>query len=243
MVKFEKCLKSFDLLKEKALSIPAVIYWPGNQDLEGSLAHYLAEHLNMAGISTTIKSEIIQVPSHSNTVICFLPPEGELLPFFLEKDSSSNNVLLLLSDSSASGQWTKEFNCIELTRQKNYYFLVFEILKKIFPDSPFLEKGIAEFQRETEEVENSSAFLPSEISQGSVTIKQAPDFDLRVFLRNPRYLVLLSLLTICVTSVLVFLIFKYFEGGGIFVLNLNAIHTRDQVRLNRSYGIYPSRSF
>ncbi len=210
----ERCLKSLMLLKKEAPFICKIVDWQDHDDPENSLAYSLDHHLKLAGLSTSMRTgknnisvfNINQGGSNADYVIHIFPPEfpkeeqkeeSQALSLALEKDCAETQNLLLVCDNPPTGQLAKEFthvNFIALTQQKNYYSLVFEILKKIFPLASTLEKTIAEFTRKDEALNNFPASFASHAYEESTYRKPFLNFKIGSFLKDRQHRALLSCL-------------------------------------------------
>ena len=132
---FEKSLKEISRLKREEEPACLVVYWQA-QKLKNALIYYLRNHLAQAGIKVEVREQ------YFDQKIEDIEKQSHILIFLIEK----NNQIELPEEFSAL-----EF--VDLSEQKNYYFSVFEILKKLLP-SFNLEKIIGEFKEKLETLNN-----------------------------------------------------------------------------------------
>lgn len=134
---FEKTLK--EIAKQKYEIIPGclIVYWQ-DQTLKNSLIHHLNGHLLQTGLSTEIREQEL------NKKIETLENSPHTLILFIEKKDQDKPSLTF-----------SNFPSVELSEQKNYFFSVLEILKKILKKSD-LGKTISDFYEKYESIGNNS---------------------------------------------------------------------------------------
>jgi tetratricopeptide (TPR) repeat protein/DNA-binding CsgD family transcriptional regulator len=144
---FNKSLREVAKLS-KEVSFSCSIINDLEQDGQGCLGDYLKAALSLAGITVSIdvrKSFDSIDKSHKNSFILHIAPfnspiqTGEMQESAL-LSHNKNCVLLLMPAEKGPVKVLEEYvdvNCLDQGDQKNYYFLVFEILNKIISDSNF----------------------------------------------------------------------------------------------------------
>lgn len=159
---FELELKKISGLVNKQHPTSCLIVYENEQKDKGSLIHELEKTLKLAGINTSITNQENVKDSSSTDYILY--SLSSLVHFESYKNvTSSNTIILLLSDIDLDNVIHKELldlNCINLTTQKNYYFLAFEMLKKLLPKID-IEKHLSEFKKQHEIFIDPSGFKPS----------------------------------------------------------------------------------
>lgn len=165
---FEKCLKNIFFLKGEQKLACLIVYW--QEDFSHSpFIDQLIKHLKLAGIMVSLdvrkgdpSFSQLNKETHKNTYAIYIIPDILLKKFqsgFSEKDEeffqpsrkityASNNKLLLFSDESLSSGISaafKDIGYLSFDRQKNYYDLGLEILKKLLPKTNF-KKVIETFE-------------------------------------------------------------------------------------------------
>ncbi|MBX9786661.1 MAG: tetratricopeptide repeat protein [Alphaproteobacteria bacterium] len=136
-IAFQKTLQEISKLKSGESPACVIIYW-NNQDLKNSLIHRLASHLKKVNLNVEIleKTKDQRFEKIENL-------EYTLLLFFEKKDQQDDFATF------------SSFDFVDLFEQKNYYFSVFEILKKLLPNSNF-EDILIKFRKQTGELQTFS---------------------------------------------------------------------------------------
>ena len=133
-----------------------LIIYENEQHEKISLIRELEKHLTFAGIKTLIEARdryqstsklIDKIESRKVNYIIYSLPVTFIEQFRTENLEASdfiqatkkhqNSIVILLLDRKPSVDIPKQLfdlSCIDLTEQRNYYFLVFEILKKLLPN-------------------------------------------------------------------------------------------------------------
>ncbi|MBY0293270.1 MAG: tetratricopeptide repeat protein [Alphaproteobacteria bacterium] len=134
---FEKTLQEISKLKREESPTCVIIYWE-NQNLKNSLIGRLTNHLKQANLKVEILEKTIDQR--------------------LEDIENLEHTLLLLfekKDQQEVSETLSSFDFVDLLEQKNYYFSVFEILKKLLPNSN-LEDSLINFRKHTKELQTFS---------------------------------------------------------------------------------------
>lgn len=111
---FEKNLKEISKFTDKENQNHLIIYWK-DQKLKDELLHRLNDHLNQAGIKAEIREQMV------DQKIEFRKDQDCILILLLEKKNQQAAIQEILCLDS-----------IDISEYKNYYFVIFEILKKVF---------------------------------------------------------------------------------------------------------------
>lgn len=156
-VAFEEGLKKVSLLTKKEAISCSIIYWREKETQSLSIQR-LEKYLKYAGVSVKIEgrvagqsfSQFMQEIRNEPHIICLIPHawisdtefSGE--PKFFKNQNGLIFVLPTEENQRSSIDVFKGFNCIDLEEQKNDYFLIFAIFKRLFPNLIF-EKFISDF--------------------------------------------------------------------------------------------------
>lgn len=134
---FEKTLKEIARFKRRESSYSIILYGQ-NQDQKNILVHRFESDLKRAGINKEIR--LLNEKSH------------------FEKVKEPHQVALLLSAKSDHQKENfADHVIIKCESKQNYYFLFFEILKKLFPSDNF-ENIIASFKEKYEVLEKEGIY-------------------------------------------------------------------------------------
>lgn len=155
---FQGILKKLVFSTEKLTC--SLVCWAPHED-EYPFLPYLIEHLKLSGIKVTCDhrqkqqsiSDLLSEPSHDGYKVYLVPKlslEGvqsssqyQSVP---HKSPLSKLFILPIRESSeVLSTQLMSYDSLDLTQHKNYYFLVFEILKRLFRKHP-LEGTIVGFQ-------------------------------------------------------------------------------------------------
>jgi len=140
---FKKSLKNISKLKGRTHPVCLILY-ADNQAYKDVLIPHLENHLKQAGIDAEIR------PEEAKNKI---------------EEKKESHVLSLILEKSDYEKIPKDFlgfGVVDIFGQANYYFLVFEILKKAIPEVN-LETIIEKFREEYEGMECSSEDAHSHI--------------------------------------------------------------------------------
>jgi DNA-binding CsgD family transcriptional regulator len=151
---FEEILKDLALLKEKLAC--SIVCWSLEKD-EYFLLPHLKAHLKLAGVKVT--NDIHQKQQPLSTLLTestksmyklYLLPKHILYDTLYHRtdNPTAHSKLFILPELVDSDKFLEKlmgYNCIDLTQIKNYYFLLFEILKRLFVNQP-IEKLFINFQ-------------------------------------------------------------------------------------------------
>lgn len=153
---FEKQLTKISKLIEAPFPACAVVYWP-NEGIDNSLVQLLKKHLELAGITISIKAkdtdqnihEVIKlIKEEQDSYILFILSGSELEQLRAEgKDlfRTNNNqlyqktIFLLLDSTKPLNSFDELQNCILLnpSNLQHYYGGILETLEKLFPHVNF----------------------------------------------------------------------------------------------------------
>lgn len=169
---FEQQLKEISTLVRKEKPVYVAIKWHG-QNNKAFLLYQLQKHLQLVGIKTIIepterhKTTYYQLEDKepiNSTIHCISEnllensqtnstPEKIEINYLIQKTmQNSASVIFVLLDKKPSSPISEELNRIGYIdiNEQNYYIAVFEILKKILPNSA-LDKFISIFKSHCEE--------------------------------------------------------------------------------------------
>lgn len=179
-IEFIKCLASLNISTPLLCEI---FYWP----ITGQGIHlipYLLEHLKTANILSTskiVKTDHINLETPQDAScnvwrVCFLPPPSLVQDSALIQYSSLDKVIWVISRHMVEETDVKEFtymNFIHIDRLRDYYFLIFEILKRICPKTTNLEQKILEFEKKYTTLYDSYIPTSSQIDENqTISTKQ-----------------------------------------------------------------------
>lgn len=150
---FKEILERLALLKEELIC--TIVYWPLENDCYFLLPH-LKAHLKLAGVKVNNEPRQNQQPlsallseSTKGTYKLYLLPKyisEEISRHsnnnYIGYHNNSNSKLFILPAQVNSEKFSTElmgYDCIDLTQTKNYYFLMYEICKKLFLNHPIEE--------------------------------------------------------------------------------------------------------
>ncbi len=214
---FEKSLKEISKLNREASPFFCFIQ-DKNKD---SLASHLKSHLDLVGFITSTGVR----PKEGVSVILILLQihnEGDLIHHLQEIKQKKNKVFILLRERNNNKKISKTlkgFDIIDFSKEENYYFSFFSLLKKLLPNLD-IEKIQADFK-------NHYAKIPVELQWPKISANEgtlekqpvSPDFKMLPY-RIPylfgkskarRYF----LLALCVIS---------FIGSGFLTLQWSQHH-------------------
>ncbi|OJW46804.1 MAG: hypothetical protein BGO67_11650 [Alphaproteobacteria bacterium 41-28] len=165
---FEKSIRDISKLTQSESLYYLTIFW-SEEGQKSDFFNFLATCLKSVGFNVSIRLHKKQqsIPKIINTfrkeeyIIYVVPKISDFQPL-----EANNRVLFLFleeEDIKDIGQRLVNPNFMYLLKQKNVYFLIFEILKKVLP-SENLEKNILEFEKQYN------------ILQVSVIVKQTESF-------------------------------------------------------------------
>jgi tetratricopeptide (TPR) repeat protein/DNA-binding CsgD family transcriptional regulator len=142
---FEKCLRDILKLRRDESKSGLVVYWK-HEALKETLLCHLENHLRMIGLHVEIREQEIY------STIKSMDPKTPCLLFLIEKKEHENSEKF--SNSS--------IDSIDLSDQKNYYFAVFDVLKKLSPHTN-LEIILASFKEKYTAVNSVISVIPSSV--------------------------------------------------------------------------------
>ncbi len=174
---FEESLKSISILNQEGVLSCLIVYW-NDHESEKTFIDQIETHLKLAGVKTSLENRDMQTSlahliseSHKEDYVIYVLPMASIEELECDNDESlpkttpgSNHPLFLLPERESHRKIPKElipFDCIDHAEQKNYYFLVFDILRKLFINRN-LEKIISDFEDEYKKV---NEFAESNLTQ------------------------------------------------------------------------------
>lgn len=201
-IAFESVLKKISISLQDQLCGCCIIYSEKDKD-KLIVILQLAEHLKSIGVKTVLKTKeaeesLISGDDSEYIIYC--------LPEMFSKNQMLENTLFLLLDKSSvafSEQFVSSKELIDLTEAQKYYFVFFEILKKLFPNVNF-EKNIIAFEEYCVKLlaPNDSTLLNTK----TLDLKEKSSLPNR-FLRKKQWVAL---------SILLITIFCFFTISGIY---------------------------
>ena len=219
---FEKSLKDFSKLTEERTCL--IVCIKNEENL--SLLYQLKAHLELAGIKVSLKvrekqenlSHLIDEP-HSANYTLYALPKSLIDKSKEEKKSSQTSKKISSSPTnnfflSTHKEIQRDFfsslygvECISLARDENYYFSVFNILKKFFPHHNF-NLIITSFKEKYKFTPYSSKleYLPSNLAS-----KQSFIPFMKKFVRQRKWF-LFRIFLVC-GAILILATFKVYEQG------------------------------
>lgn len=134
---FGKALQEISKLKREEIPTCVIVYWQ-NENLKNALIHRLRNHLNQACINAeiqelTINQRLENVENLAHTLLLFLEKK--------DQQEVSKDALI--------------HHYVDLIEQKNYYFSVFDILKKLLVNVNF-DSIFTNFKDQYEKIKSSS---------------------------------------------------------------------------------------
>ena len=232
---FEKSLKEISKLNYGA-NLPYCFIQNKNNDF---LVSHLKSHLDLMGCITSTRAH----PKKGDSVIFILPQvhsENDLIRQLQKIKQKTNKIFILLREQNNKeiSQALKGFDIIDFSKEENYYFSIFDLLKKLLPNLD-MEKAQADFENQYTKVVVQVPFLQSPPNEGALEKQPTISFVSKVLPYQTLLLKLLSrsktkryfLSTLCVTI---------FVGSGFLALQWNQQH-RDVATL-RSDLILPKET-
>lgn len=218
---FKDILKGLALLNEKVSC--SIVSWSFEKD-EFSFLPYLKAHLKISGVKVTHDIRKNQQPlstllseSTNGTYKLYLLPQ-----YMLEEarySPATNHIayqnpyhskLFILPTHEGLPTETSDYDCLHLSKTKNYYFLIFEILQKFFIKHP-IERIFFEFQDKTAVLSNIPHAIEKPLqAPEKKRSSQKTHFQIKIplWLKNRRYHAFLILLF----SALIILWGYYYRG-------------------------------
>lgn len=120
---------------------------------DSSIALYIKHHLKLVGITTTARGK-----KRGYVIIIFPMAEKKASLLLQRAKRSSNKILVLLQakkNNNALLEELREVDIVGLSKQENYYFSFFLILRKLLPYLN-LEKIVNDFKSEYEKIYDES---------------------------------------------------------------------------------------
>lgn len=194
---FEKKIQEISKLLNKERIVCSFVYWQEEKNTE-SLVASLKKHLELVGIKIslevresykTLNSLIQAVDTQGADCIIYVIPQSllkefqaskikenlELFPFIQKSNQKPGSVLFLLSIADSALEIPLEIQnvgYVNVETQKNYYFYVLEILKKIIPHKN-MDKIVSDFKNQVEIRHKSfdSLIIPLGIEAPSISLQ------------------------------------------------------------------------
>jgi len=217
---FELQLNKISVIVNKNRPACIIIY-DNEQAEQVPLLSQLERHLNLTGVKTAMEAReryqstnnlIDKVESRQvNYIIYSLPAkfieqskidneiEDLSVTSLIEANSKySDSIIILLLDRPISVDVPKELldsSYIDLAEQRNYYFLVFETIKKLLPNV-IIEKNISEFKLQCAMLYDSSLFQAKidKVFPGYNKIKRKFKLIQTYFLTNKKWYLSLAII-------------------------------------------------
>lgn len=164
---FEKSLKEISKLRREELPTCLIVYWQ-DCNLKNALLHYLGNHLAQTGIS----AEIQEQESNQN----------------VEKKENLNQVFLLLREKREQENTLQDFSrfdFVDLSEKQNYYFSVFEVLKKVFQEEN-VTNSIENFKKQYEGMRGVSKRKGDESYEEETKLKEKENKKITLF-KNTKF--------------------------------------------------------
>jgi tetratricopeptide (TPR) repeat protein/DNA-binding CsgD family transcriptional regulator len=204
---FDKCLKDISKIKNEE-HITCVIAYVSDTSSLSFFIYYLESSLKLAGINISFKicnrSQLTQGICKENPVIYILPKnwrnhnvEEEESHLFSANESCVLFYLPKRESPLEIFQNFEEINPLNFADQKKYYFLIFDILKRLLPNFD-LEKNISEFNNQSGGMEGLTEFKhPSLFLKEKGSDKRKNNFvnKMSLTLRNKQWYLMLGLAT------------------------------------------------
>lgn len=219
---FEKSLKEISRLKNKE-KLHCLLILGEEYESNLSLTSLLQKHLKLMDLTVTIEDKKELKPLYRSFsefpeidyIICILSSpmleelqEGSELitPFPQNTVRFSKKILFLLSERENSIDVSRkysEFGSENLITAPNYYFLFFEILKKILPNFN-LEESISEFKKKYDNINHFHKGLYPQISSGRQKLENkgnAPQQKISYLLKKKKWHLLSVILMVGFLSI------------------------------------------
>lgn len=181
---FEKCLLAISKIKGNTPHLRLIVYGE-NQAYENVLIAHLENHLKQAGIDIEVNNNI----------------NSKLESLNNNKSLSNHNLLILFLGQEDQEKIPEELNdcdVINIFEQRNYYFLVFEILKKLLQGSHFTKH----LQKFIEQYEGRELSIPFQ-GHNMLRFRRRGIFDQDMqFLKNKKMLCVFAIFCIVAISYL-----------------------------------------
>lgn len=175
-IEFEKSLKKISSLISNEKKMCLIVHWQRPDNIT-SVLHYIKNHLILAGIQTSVEAREKMESTNSlnrdfklDVYTIYVIPEElselEKINSFheinIKKEKLLTNALFISFEKGERGEVFKKLNSIDFTEPENYYFSVFEVLKRLLPNRN-LESIVDEFKQRYGLIMGSSkSTLPQE---------------------------------------------------------------------------------
>ena len=158
-ISFEKQLSKIPK-RGSAQSLRCFIVYEKEQKDRCSFLHYLEDHLRLAGFRTEVKIKegqrsvvdfINELEVQQNDHILYVIPQSSHA-----LNATKQQYIFLLPDKTENLDKLENISYVDFSGTENYYFSVFQLLKKLRTDCDF-DKIIEDFKKSCEEVPTPSA--------------------------------------------------------------------------------------
>ena len=151
---FEKILSDISKSKKDKISCCVLTQEQEQDQGKDSFIAHLKSHLNLVGISASIAAREKKA-NYTLFVFLQMPKSDEISLHLKEITKRKNKVIVILPEMRGSKVIPKElvkFDCVDFSREENYFFSFFSILRKILPDLD-LDKIMREFKGKYKSIE------------------------------------------------------------------------------------------
>jgi len=240
--RFELELNKISTLGPEQKSSCLIVY-ENEQQEKLPLICELERHLKLIGIKTLIEARdrhqstsslINKIESRQVNYIIYSLPVAFIEQFKTENLEASDfiqatnkyqdSIIILLLDRKTSIDIPKQLldlSCIDLTELRNYYFLVFEVLKKLL-SNVVIDKNISEFKLQYAILHDSS-LLQRETEKNEISSKEnANDESLSIFERRKNKILLYGGIFLIFIFVLIYSSDKFQNNKNEEMKSLNA---------------------
>lgn len=228
---FEKSIKEISRFKRNELPSCLLIYWV-DKNSKKFLVDFLETHLKLMGIKVSLERrkkyqsllELLHEPRREHQVIYVVHnvpvKEVQKNPTFVTEETShthhslrANLPLFLFSNREGHKESSQAFighSFVDFTEQENYYFLFFEILRKLFPNINNIEKIFSDFKQQYEATQNldTSTTNLTYLKGNHLKARKNKPFKglYRFIIIKNKFLI--SILFLLISLLIMFLIFK-----------------------------------
>jgi tetratricopeptide (TPR) repeat protein/DNA-binding CsgD family transcriptional regulator len=227
---FEQCLTSLRKSTQEGLLKCDFIFWQSANEPQVSLIHNLLEHLKSTGTAVSLviqkekilRGEVVKGEEREKISVLFFPPDvfqEEFKDSFASADKqvSGCKVIVVFEQVPPQEVLSKElssYDFIDLNTLNNYFYLAFDIIKRISPNGARVEKTLAEFHEKVDALNKFSNYLPQQDTEGKGDIKENPVSKPNGFPRITRNFALVTFLVFGISGGLGLLMLKgYFLSG------------------------------
>ncbi|MBY0272620.1 MAG: tetratricopeptide repeat protein [Alphaproteobacteria bacterium] len=204
---FEQSLKNISKLGSHEEKSCVIICWKKEETI--ALLSQIRAHLELAGVKTSFEvrengESSLDLTSKKRSSYCTLYAlskewargKEKLLSFFKKLTSPSSHILFLVMDKETLSYLSPSIEgdrYINFAGKENYYFSIFTVLKRLFPQrnfDPLIEEFKKKHQLMTHSSEVTSPLRPSTLQKGSIVS------HLMKYLKQGKWF-LVALLLVC----------------------------------------------